>query len=150
MKARIFIAVLVTAAVLFTASTFAHPLMSTQFKANTVEAIEANHLIGLASDNEGLRIACAFDLGEMKSQNAVNLLVKSLREGTSSEERIVAALSLVKIGDPQGIYMLSRSAKFNTDDRARRICEKFYNGYLMQKAQETAAEKNAEVALGTN
>ena len=65
-------------------------------KPNTYEAIEANRLIGLASDNRGLRLSCAYYLGEMQSYNAVIPLMKILREGQTSEERVVAALSLVK------------------------------------------------------
>jgi hypothetical protein len=103
-------------------------------------------LIGLASDNEGLRVSCAFNLGEMKSQKAVVPLMQLAREGKTFEERVIAALSLVKIGNPQGVYLVSRLAKFSECEKTRRMCEKFYNGYLYQKYLDEHPEKATELA----
>jgi hypothetical protein len=146
MKSKAFFVVVILSTLLFTGYTFAEVNKNAP-KANTYEAIELNRLIGLASDNEGLRISCAFNLGEMKSTNAVIPLIQLLREGKTCEERIIAALSLVKIGAPQGVYMVSRLAKFHDCDRTRRMCEKFYNGYLYQKYLEEHPEKATDVAL---
>lgn len=146
MKTRMFFGFLILSTLLFTAYTFAE-VNKTAPKANTYEAIELNRLIGLASDNEGLRISCAFNLGEMKSVKAVIPLMALLREGKTCEERIIAALSLVKIGDPQGVYMVSRLAKFHDCDRTRRMCEKFYNGYLYQKYLDEHPDKATDLAL---
>jgi hypothetical protein len=146
MKARTFFGFLILSTLLFTTFSIAE-VNKTAPKANTYEAIELNRLIGLASDNEGLRVSCAFNLGEMKSKKAVIPLMALLRDGKTCEERIIAALSLVKIGDPQGVYLVSRLAKFHDCDRTRRMCEKFYNGYLYQKYMEEHPEMNTEVAV---
>lgn len=132
---------------LFTVSIYAEGVNKDVPKANTYEAIEMNRLVGLTSDNDGLRISCAFNLGEMKSTKAVHTLMKMVREGKSEEERIIAALSLVKIGDPQGVYFVKQSAKFNDCERTRKICEKFYNGYLIQKYYEEHPEKLVELTV---
>ena len=127
------IGVIVLSVLLFTNTTSAG-INKSYPKANTFEAIELNRLIGLASDNEGLRISCAFNLGEMKSRNAVVPLIKILRESNSYEERIIAALSLIKIGDPQGAYMVGRVAKFTDDPKMKYFCEKFYNAFAHPSA----------------
>ncbi|MBA4407297.1 hypothetical protein C0389_08490 [bacterium] len=132
MKARYFFALVLATTFLFASVSFAEG-NKTVTQANTFETIELNRLIGLASDNDGLKVSCAFNLGEMKSQKAVIPLIAMLRDGKTDEGRIIAALSLMKIGDTQGVYMVSRAAKFNDSGRVRYICEKFYNGYLIDK-----------------
>ena len=146
MKTKYFFAVIILSTLLFTGYTFADVNKNVP-EVNTYEAIELNRLIGLASDNEGLRVSCAFNLGEMKSKKAVIPLMQLLREGKTCEERIIAALSLVKIGDPQGVYMVSRLSKFHDCDRTRRMCEKFYNGFLYQKYLEEHPDQATNVAL---
>ena len=144
MKARLFFAVVLLTTVLFSSALFAGENKNTP-AANTFEAIELNRLTGLASDNEGLKVSCAFNLGEMKSTKAVIPLIAMLRDGKSDEERIIAALSLMKIGDAQGVYMVSRAAKFNDNGRVRYICEKFYNGYLLEKENSKTADAVASL-----
>ena len=146
MKAKRFFGILILSTMLFTTYSFAE-VNKTAPKANTYEAIEMNRLIGLASDNYGLRVSCAFNLGEMKSKSAVIPLMKLLREGTTYEERIIAALSLIKIGDAQGVYLVSRLAKFHECDKTRRMCEKFYNGFLYQKYLDEHHDRINQVAL---
>jgi hypothetical protein len=146
MKTRLLFCVLFISSLLFTTYSLA-AVNKTNNTPNTYETIEQNRLIGLASDNAGLRVSCAFNLGEMKSVKAVIPLIQLLREGNTDEERIIAALSLIKIGDAQGVYMVKRLAVFHPDDRTRRMCQKFYNGYLYQKYIEKNPDKIEEVAL---
>ena len=146
MKAKTFTLVL-GFTLLFSAAVTAGNVNKSVPKTNSYEAIEMNRLIGLASDNLGLRVSCAFNLGEMKSTKAVFPLMQMVREGSCEEERIIAALSLVKIGDPQGVYFVKQSAKFNACERTRRICEKFFNGYLLQKYYEEHPEKLTELTV---
>jgi hypothetical protein len=139
MKAKLTLATVLLAALLFTNFSYAE-VNKTTTKANTYETIEQNRLIGLASDNEGVRVSAAFNLGEMKSEKAVIPLIKSLREGTSEEERIIAALSLIKIGDPRGAFMVARTAKYCDCARLSYFCEKFYQSYLNSKTGEEKKE----------
>lgn len=132
MKTRYLFAVVLVTTFLFSSASFAEG-NTTAMQANTYETIELNRLIGLTSDNDGLKVSCAFYLGEMKSKKAVIPLMALLRNGKTDEGRIIAALSLMKIGNTQGVYMVSRAAKFNNSGRVRYICEKFYNGYLIEK-----------------
>jgi PBS lyase HEAT-like repeat len=117
----------------------AGPLKTNQ-QANTYETIEQNRLIGLQSDNQGLRVSCAFNLGEMKSKKAVIPLIELLRDGETYEEQVIAALSLVKIGDPQGIYMIERCGEFHRNEKTQEICKKFYNAIIFGKYPGTETE----------
>ncbi|MBX3008785.1 MAG: HEAT repeat domain-containing protein [Melioribacteraceae bacterium] len=111
------------------------------------ELIEANRLLGLQSDNQGLRESCAYFLGEMKSKKAVFPLMAMLREENApTSSRIIAALSLIKIGDPQGAYFVSRVAELCDDPITKKFCEKFYKSYLYHKNQEIKDEINDSIA----
>lgn len=110
----------------------ANPLPSVK-KSNT-EIIEQNLLVGLASDNDGLRTSAAYYLGEMKSQKAVLPLMKLLHSPDASEEaRINAAISLYKIGDARGMYAVKENSRFDESDKVRRLCDVFYKTHVYEK-----------------
>jgi hypothetical protein len=97
------------------------------------DLIEQNYLGGLNSENCGLRVSCAYFLGEMKSQKAVIPLMNLLNTCKTDEVRLIAALSLIKIGDKRGIYIVKRQAEFCDSERVRLMCGRFYNSFTMQK-----------------
>lgn len=69
------------------------------------EEAESNYLEGLYSDVNNLRLCCAYFLGEMKSQKALIPLMEMFRN-EKDDTRLVAAWSLLKIGDPRGVYLV--------------------------------------------
>jgi len=92
--------------------------------------IEQSYVKALDSQNQGLRLSAAYYLGEMKSEAAVIKLMSMLRDGNSKEERMMAALSLVKIGDPRGLHLVNRQSIFSDDAQVRNVCQKFYASTL--------------------
>jgi len=145
MKTLKILSIVLISALLFSATTFAgqeiDPVVKAKFK-----IIEANLLVGLKSDNEGLRISCAYFLGEMKSEKSVIELMQILRDDESYAARIVAALSLIKIGNTQAVYMVQRTSLFNEFEGVRKMSEKFYLSHLMKKYLEQHPEKVAELS----
>lgn len=107
-------------------------------KVCSYDNIEKSYLSGFFSDNLGLRISSAYFLGEIKSSMAVIPLMEMLRNSESEEERLIAALSLTKIGDERGIYLLKYQSEFSDCERVRCMCEKFYNAYLVNKYPDIA------------
>jgi HEAT repeat protein len=93
------------------------------------ERIEDNLLEGLSSDNLGLRISTAYYLGEYRTERAVIPLIKMLHSEKEEGARIQAALSLIKIGNPKGVFMVKQAAKYDESKRVRNLCSKFYNAY---------------------
>lgn len=104
-----------------------------KFTKEQLEKIENNLLIGLDSENSGLKISCAYFLGEIKSEKALIPLMAMLREGACDEEKIVAALSLYKINNARGLYQVKGAARFSDSERVRRMCDIFYNTYLWEQ-----------------
>lgn len=103
------------------------------------EACVKTLLEGLNSDNRGLQAGCTYMLGELCCNRSVIALLDVLHNNPSEELRILAALSLYKIGDSRGIYAIKQSIKFDESDRVKRICQKFY-GVYMQKVTSSQVE----------
>lgn len=94
------------------------------------EMIIKNLLVGVKSDNYGLRTSSAFLLGEFQADESVIELLGMLHNEESDDARIMAALSLLKIEDERGIFAIKQAVKYDNSERVRKICEKFYNYYL--------------------
>ena len=101
---------------------------------NTEEDVIENLLVGLKSDNLGLKASCAYYLGEEKADKAVIPLMGILKSDQEDELRIMAALSLFKIGDGRGIYAIQQRTKFEDEGQVKRMCDIFYNMHLQEQA----------------
>lgn len=91
---------------------------------------EENLLVGIESDNLGLRTSCAYFLGEYKSDKAIIPLMKMLKSGETEEERILAANSLAKINSKRGMFAIKQRSKFDESPRVRHACLLTYNYML--------------------
>ena len=97
---------------------------------NEKSPAEVNLLIGVNSDNLGLKESAANVLGELGSSYGVIPLMRMLHDSEQESSRIVAALALCKIGDARGIYAVKRAASFDPSDRVKRSCAWFYEQYV--------------------
>ena len=98
------------------------------------EACIKTLLEGLNSDNRGLQAGCTYMLGELCCDRSVITLLDVLHSNPSEELRILAALSLYKIGDSRGIYAIKQAIKFDESERVSRLCEKFYSAYMKKES----------------
>lgn len=114
---------------LFSAIAFAGNAPAKKANINRDIAIE-NLLVGISSDNYGLRTTSAYMLGELESSEAVIKLMKMLREEKNEDARIMAALSLYKIGDARGINAIKQAIKFDDSEKVSKTCALFYQSYL--------------------
>lgn len=89
---------------------------------NSIESL----MIGVESDNMGLKTSSASVLGDFKTSKAVIPLMKDLKENSDERVRLQAAVALWKIGDPRGIYSIKQAIKFDTSDRVKKICSILY------------------------
>ncbi len=98
---------------------------------------EQNLLIGIATDNMGLRLSAASILAEVGTSKSVVPLMAMLHNGCE-EERIVAALALSKIGDERGEYAVRRTVMFDPSEKVQRLAAWYYNEYAVPKADSVA------------
>ena len=91
---------------------------------------------GINSENEGLQAGCAYMFGELCCNKSVISLLEILHNNPKEEMRILAALSLYKIGDLRGIFAIKQAIKFDESERVSKLCEGFYKSYLNGRVDE--------------
>ncbi len=94
-----------------------------------------NYLTDLKSDNLGVRVSAAYFVGEYKIESAIIPLMKMLNSEKTEEARIIAALSLIKIGTGKAVYAVKQAATMDNSERVRNLCIKFYNSYAFDKLE---------------
>ena len=94
--------------------------------------IEDNYLAGLESDNYGIKVSCAYFLGDAGSERAVIPLLKMLSEEDPGA-KFVAAWSLLKIGDKRGVYRVKMEAERSDSDYTRVILDYLYKDFCLEK-----------------
>jgi HEAT repeat protein len=104
------------------------------------EACYKSLLSGISSDNRGLQSGCTFMLGEVRCDKGVIPLLGILHNDKREEARILAALSLYKIGDSRGIFAIKQAIRFDDSKRVRRLCKIFYNAYLLKQENPTTSD----------
>lgn len=92
----------------------------------TVESL----IMGISSENFGLRTSAAFMLGELKCEKGVIPLMRMLKSEEREDARIVAALALLKIGSERGLFAIKQAIRFDDSERVRRHCANFYHSYI--------------------
>jgi len=91
------------------------------------KAIIAKNLIqGLESQNEGVMLSAAYYLGEYKCESGVIPLMKVLHSKCCEGLRIMAALSLTKIGTGKSLYAVKQNTYLNDSESVRKFCLQFY------------------------
>jgi len=98
--------------------------------AEKYEAAVTNLMLGLNSDNLGLKQSCAFMLGELRATEAVVPLMAMLRSEQPECCRIVAALALCRIGDERGTFAVKRAVKYDESLQVAQKCAWFYDQYV--------------------
>jgi len=92
---------------------------------------------GLNSENNGLMAGCAYMAGEIRCQRSVVTLLKILHSNPYEELRILAALSLYKIGDPRGIFAIKQAITYDDSKRVQQMCELFYKATLQKETDDS-------------
>ena len=134
---KFLVTILLLTSMLMSASLAAgNPKDRTKIKQNTISSL----IIGLNSENLGLKSSCAYMLGELHISTAVIPLMKILREDKNEDLRIAAALALYKIGTPMSVHAIKQSVRFDESERVSKHCASFYSEYLKNKINDE--EKN--------
>ena len=103
--------------------------------------IENNYLRGLTVDNLGIKTSSAYFLGEMKSDKAVVPLMNILKNEKDEALRIMAAWSLIKIGDFRGISLVKHVSENCDCKSVKCLCDFFYNHHWLVNAGGLDFEK---------
>ncbi|MFA6598085.1 MAG: hypothetical protein WCS69_10210 [Ignavibacteriaceae bacterium] len=88
--------------------------------------IEKNLIKGLESQNEGVMLSAAYYLGEYRCESGIIPLMKILHSDCCEGLRIMAALSLTKIGTGKSLYAVKQNTYLNESESVRKFCLQFY------------------------
>ena len=108
-----------------------------EFSENTVSSL----LMGLKSDNIGLKSSSAYMLGELRVTSAVIPLMRLLHNDENEEIRISAALALYKIKTPMAIQAVKQAIKFDDSERVSNLAHKFYSDYVRGEFKKNNKQK---------
>lgn len=135
MKRSLFSLVVIMPVILLNINMFSQNLPEHSSKMNEAQ-ITKNLLIGIQSCNKGLCASCTYLLGKFCCKKSVVPLLSLLHNAKCEEIRILAALSLVKIGDGRGVFAVKRAAVFDESERVKKLCNLFYKAYLTGKVTD--------------
>jgi hypothetical protein len=99
----------------------------------------------MKSGNKGLCASCTYLIGELCCKKSVIPLLSLLHNSQCEEIRILAALSLVKIGDARGIYAVKRAAIYDDSERVKKLCNLFYNATINGKVSIKTDSENSTI-----
>ena len=88
---------------------------------NTREAYNQYLINSLDDENIGIRTSAATLLGERRVVEAVEPLIKMLKNEKNYSARIVAAIALYRIGDERAIPVLEHKAKKDKNKTVRHV-----------------------------
>lgn len=84
---------------------------------------EKNYIAAVQSDNHGLRQSAVGFIGEYRLKGAVQDLIKVLNNDKVENNRMAAALSLIRIGEKDGIKAVQEAAIYDGSEKVARFCE---------------------------
>jgi hypothetical protein len=129
MKMSSLFLMVILAVLLLNVTFFSQPVPKRTIQMNENQ-ISENLLIGIQSSNKGLCASSTYLIGELCCKKGVIPLLSLLHNARCEEIRILAALSLVKIGDARGIFAVKRAAIYDESERVKRLCNLFYKATL--------------------
>ena len=136
MKKLLLISIILTSVILFNATLSSQPVPKRSIQMNENQILE-NLLIGMKSCNKGLCASSTYLLGELCNRQGVIPLLSLLHNAECEEIRILAALSLCKIGDARGIYAVKRAGIYDDSERVKKLCNLFYKATIAGKVSIT-------------
>jgi len=141
MKRLALTTVLILTLVSFTGSAFAQSKSAEKCRKDKVwncEAVE-NLKIGIASENTGLRRSSIYLAGQYELTELKSTLVKQLKKEEDRSIRILIALSLHKMGNPDAAIVIGSLAMTDNDMKVRRICTAIYDDLMTGSYQKELA-----------
>jgi HEAT repeat protein len=114
-------------------------------KTVNTNAVVDNLMVGLQSENLGVRVSSAYVLGQLISTNVIEAddasetiipLMKIMNSEENDEARIVAALALYQLKSERGISLLKYAGEKDKSPRFSRIGTTFYLAHLKRLLSE--------------
>jgi HEAT repeat protein len=86
--------------------------------------------MGIESENAGLSKSSIYYAGLYRVPEAVKPLVEKMKAETDASTKVLIALALFRIGDPEGMDMIESLSVSDKDPKVRRMCSAIFNEYI--------------------
>lgn len=103
---------------------------------NAVKSI----IMGIKSENEGLRKSSIFYAGQYKLEGAVDCLIEEFQKEKDSSTKILIALSLYKIGNPIAIDYMKDMVNNEKNTKVKDLLTAIYNDFVVENSVSTASK----------
>lgn len=114
---------------------------SRELRSNKMKEMTANLLVGIHSENEGLRKSAIYMAGKYKINEAVPVLALQLKKEENPDTRILIALSLYTIGSPVGIQAVKLQAAGEKNPRVKKMYTEIYESFEQMDVTEIKAKR---------
>ena len=94
----------------------------------------ANLIVGINSENEGLRKSAIYLAGKYEIDQAVIALIEQLKAEKKSSVRISIVLALHKIGNEKGLDAIYANALLENDPNVKRMCNAIVEEFNANKS----------------
>lgn len=95
-------------------------------------------IMGITSENQGLRKSAIFYAGQYKLEAAVDCLIEELQKEEDSSTKILIALSLYKIGNPIAIDYIKEVAAKDENENVKNMFSTIYSEFIFDTSFATA------------
>ncbi len=126
------VAAVVIAAMILSSSAFAMNLKAD--KTEIPEQMVQNLAVGIASDNLGLKTNCIYFAGFYEIEGLIEPLVKQLAKESNPNTRVLIALALYKIGNPEAVNAVEKLAKNDVDPVVKKMGNAILAGFQNTKS----------------
>jgi HEAT repeat protein len=89
-----------------------------------------NLINGIKSPNTGLMKSSVYFAGKYRVKDAVPALLERLNDVEDASTKVLISLALYLIGDKEGIEAIYNLARFDKNEKVRRICRAIYVEYI--------------------
>lgn len=128
MKTKLFYLLLLAALLLNVNSLYAQKRIETSY------VLSGNHIknliTGIQSDNLGLRRSAIYLAGKYKVAEAGAELLKALEKEEDSSTKILIALSLFNISEPNAMKAVNQLSMNEQDPKVKRMLTNIYSEYM--------------------
>ena len=130
--------------VLLTNNIFAKPLstLTEEVSSRITEKAVRSLMMGIESDNTGLKKCCIYFAGLYEIRDVVWTLVDQLKRELDPDTRILIALSLYKIGDREGIQAVEKLIKNDSDYRVKKMSTAILNQFKIDVSGKNSLSSN--------
>lgn len=103
-----------------------------------------NLIIGIKSPNEGLKRSSIYYAGKYKVEESIPTLLEVLDKEENPNNRILIALVIYKIGNPEGLEAVKNLSEKDKDSQVRRMAAEIYNTFKIDYVQQVMLAENQE------